>query len=154
MRSSWTRDQTHVPCIGKRILNHWTTREAQQSHVLSCLLCATLSSWIFVGRTDTEAETPKLWPPNAKKPTHWKRPWRWERLRWEKKGTTKDEMIGWDHQLDGHESEQAPGVGDGQGSLTCCSPWGSQRVEHDWVTELKLNVIWFNFHGNLPEISW
>ena len=51
--------------------------------------------------------------------------------RQEEKGTTEDEMIGWYHQLDGHEFEQLPGVGDGLGSLECCSPWGSQRVGHD-----------------------
>ena len=53
--------------------------------------------------------------------------------RQEEKGTTEDEMVGWYHWLDGHEFEQAPGVGDGQGSLACCSPWG-HRVRHDWVT--------------------
>ena len=47
----------------------------------------------------------------------------------EEKGTTEDEMVGWHHQIDGHEFEQAPGVGDGQGSLACCSPWG--RKESD-----------------------
>ena len=51
-------------------------------------------------------------------------------------GTTEDEMDGWHHQLNGHESEQALGVCDGQGSLACCSPWGC-RVEDDCVTELK-----------------
>ena len=50
---------------------------------------------------------------------------------------TEDEMVGWHHRLNGHESEQAPGVGDGQGGLKCCSPWGC-RVRHDQVTELKL----------------
>ena len=44
--------------------------------------------------------------------------------RQEEKGTTEDEMVGWHHRLDGHEFEQAPGVGDGQGRLACCSPWG------------------------------
>ena len=48
-------------------------------------------------------------------------------LRQEEKGTTEDEIVGWHHQLDGHESEQAPGVGDGQGSLGCCSPWGRKE---------------------------
>ena len=48
----------------------------------------------------------------------------------EEKGTTEDEMVGWHHRLNGHEFEQAPGVGDGQGSLACCSPW-SHRVGHD-----------------------
>ena len=56
--------------------------------------------------------------------THWKRTWCWERLKAGGKGTTEDEMIGWHHSLDGHESEQALGVGNGQGSLACCSPWG------------------------------
>ena len=44
---------------------------------------------------------------------------------------TEDEMVGWHHQLDGHEFEQAPGVGDEQGSLVCCNPWGSQKVGHN-----------------------
>ena len=56
--------------------------------------------------------------------------------RQEEKVMTEDEMVGWHHQLNGHEFEHAPGVGDGQGSLACCSPWGSQRVRYDWVTEL------------------
>ena len=47
----------------------------------------------------------------------------------EEKGTTEDEMIGWHHQLNGHEFEQAPGVGDGQGGLACCSPWGHKELD-------------------------
>ena len=54
---------------------------------------------------------------------HWNRPWCWERLKAEGEGKTQDEMVGWHHQLNGHEFEQAPGVGDGQGSLAYCSPW-------------------------------
>ena len=49
---------------------------------------------------------------------------------------TVDEMVGWHHRLDGHESEQAPGAGDGQGSMVCCSPWGL-RVRHDRATGLN-----------------
>ena len=45
------------------------------------------------------------------------------------KGTTEEEMVGWHHQLDGHEFEQAPGVGDGQGGLVCCSPWGHKEPD-------------------------
>ena len=67
--------------------------------------------------------------------THWKRPWCWERLKVGGNGTTKDEMVGWHHRLSGHESEQALGDGEGQGSLACCSPW--DRKESD-VTE-RLN---------------
>ena len=62
--------------------------------------------------------------------THWKRPWNWERKDWrqEEKELTEDEMVGWHHQLDGYELEQAPGVGDGQKSLACCSPWGHKEL--------------------------
>ena len=49
--------------------------------------------------------------------------------RQEEKGTTEDEMVGWHHGLDGHEFEQAPGVGDGQGGLACCSPWGCKESD-------------------------
>ena len=49
-----------------------------------------------------------------------------------RKGTTEDEMVGWHHQLDGHEFEQAPGVDDGQGSLACCSPWGRRESDTTW----------------------
>ena len=86
-------------------------------------------SWIFTGRIDAEAETPILWPPDAKnwftgKDTDAGRDWRWE-----EKGTTEDEIVGRHHWLDGHESEQASGVGDGQGSLEFCSPWGPKELD-------------------------
>jgi len=81
--------------------------------------------------------------------THWKRLWCWERWRQEEKGMTEDEMVGWHHRLDGHEYEQAPGVGDGQGSLVCCSPCGSQRVRHDLETELT-DWLW----ARIPSKKW
>ena len=90
-------------------------------------------SWIFIGRTDGEAETPILWPPDAKNWLIGKDPDDGKDLRWEEKGTSEDEMAGWLHRLHGHEFEQAPGVGDGQGSLASCSLWG--RKESD-TTEL------------------
>ena len=68
-----------------------------------------------------------------KEPTYWKRPWCWEDWRREEKGTTKDEMVGWHHLLDGQEFERARGEGEGQGSLACCSPWGWTRL-CDWTT--------------------
>ena len=92
-------------------------------------------SWIFIGRTDVETETPKLWPPDAKNWFIWKDPdpgKEWTRV---EKGMTEDEMVGWHHKLNAHEFEYSPGVGDGQGGLVCCSSWGC-RVRHDWVTEL------------------
>ena len=54
---------------------------------------------------------------------------------------TEDEMVGWQHQLNGHEFEQAPGVGDGQGGLSCCSPWGCKESDTtEYCTELKHQV--------------
>ena len=89
--------------------------------------------WIFIGRTDAEAETPILWPPDQEELTHWKRPWCWGR-RQKEKGMTEDEMVGWHHWLNGREFQWTPGDSEGQGSLACWGPW-SQRVGHDWVTE-------------------
>ena len=93
-------------------------------------------SSIFIGRTDVEAKTPILWPPDAKNWLIGKDPDAEKDWRQDEKGMTKDEMVGWHRQLDGHEFEQAPGIGDGQGSLACCSPWGCKESRHDWVTEL------------------
>ena len=89
-------------------------------------------SWIFIGKTKTEAETPIFWPPDVKNWLIGKDPdagkdWRKE------KGMPKDKMAGWHHWLNGHELEKAPGVGDGQGSLACCSPCSLKRDGHDWL---------------------
>ena len=80
--------------------------------------------WIFIGRTDPEAKSPILWPPESKSWLIGKDPDAGKDRRQEEKGMTEDEMAGWHHWLDGHECEQTPGDGDGQGSLVCCSPWG------------------------------
>ena len=92
-------------------------------------------SWIFIERTDAEAETPIIWPPDTKNWLIGKDPdagkdWR------QKKGMTEDEMFGWHHWLNGLEFEQALGVSDGQGGLACCSPWGHKESRH-WATELN-----------------
>ena len=89
-------------------------------------------SWIFIERTDTEAEAPILWPSDAKNWLIWKDPNAGQDGRQEEKGTTEDEMAGWHHRLDGHEFEWTLGDGDGQGGLACCDLWG-----HDWATELN-----------------
>ena len=81
-------------------------------------------SWIFIGRTDAETETPILWPPDAKNWLKWKDPDARKDWRKEEKRMIENEMVGWHHQLKGHEFKEALGVGDGQGSLVCCSPWG------------------------------
>ena len=98
-------------------------------------------SWIFIGKTDAEAETPKLWPPDAKNWLIWKHPDAGKDWRLEEKGMTEDVMVWWYHRLDGHEFEQALGVGDRQGSLACCSTWDhteSDRTERLNWTDLCL----------------
>ena len=92
-------------------------KEIQQAHPKGN------QSWIFIGRTDAEAEGPILWPPDAKNWLTGKDPDAGKDWRREEKGTTEDDMIGWHRSLNGHEFEQASGVGDGQGSLACWSSW-------------------------------
>ena len=84
-------------------------------------------SWIFIGRTDAEA--PILWPPDVKNWLIGKDAGAGKDWRQEEKGMTEDEMVGWCHWLNGHESEQAPGVGEGQGSLVCCDPQGHKESD-------------------------
>ena len=92
-------------------------------------------SWISIGRTDAEAETLILWPPDTKNWLIWKAPDAGKDWKWEEKETTEDEMVGWHHQLHGHEFGYSPSVGDGQGGLACCSPWGHK----EWDTTERLN---------------
>ena len=80
-------------------------------------------SWIFITRTDAEAEPPILWPSDAKNWFIWKDPDAGKDWRQEQKGMMEYEMVGWHHWLDGHKFEQARAVGDGHGGLTCWSPW-------------------------------
>ena len=89
--------------------------------------------WIFIVKTDAEAEAPILWPPGVKSWLTGKDPDAGKDWGQEKKRATDDEMIGWHHQLNGQEFEQTLGS-EGRGSLACCSPQG-YRVRHDWVTE-------------------
>ena len=98
-------------------------------------------SWIFIGRTEVEAETPILDVKNwlFGKDHDAGKDWRRQSSPWEEKGTAEDEMVGWHHWLDGHEFEQAPGAGDGQGSLACCNPW--DREELDTTEWLNWNIV-------------
>ena len=93
-------------------------------------------SWMFIGRTDVEAENPLLWPPDAKSWLIGKDPDAGKDWGQEVKGTTKDETVGWHHQLNGHGFGWTPGVGDG-GRPGVLWFMGSQRVGHDWATELN-----------------
>ena len=92
-----------------------------------------------------------LWPPDVKNWLIGKDPDAGKDWRQEQKGMTEDKMVGWHHQLNGHESEQAPGIGDRQRSLACCSPWG---LKESYTME-QLNWHLFSFPGgavlkNLP----
>ena len=100
--------------------------------------------WVFIGRTDVEAETPILWPPDLKSWLTWKDPdvgkdWGQE------KGMTEDEMAGWHHQLNGLGFGWTPGVGDGQAGLVCCSSWGRKESDTaEWLNWSELVYQWFN----------
>ena len=106
-------------------------------------------SWIFIGKTDVEAETPVLGPPHVKiwligKDSEAGRGWGQE-----KKGTTEDEMAGWHHGLDGRESEWTPGDGDGQGGLASCDSWGCK----EWDTTERLNWTELSSNIHVPNLE-
>ena len=106
-------------------------------------------SWICIGRTNAETETPILWPPDVNNWLIRKYPDAGKDWGQEEKGTTEDEMVGWHHQLNAHEFEQAPEVGDGQGGLVCGSPWGHK--ESDMTEQLNwLLFLQFAIHPFLP----
>ena len=101
-------------------------------------------SWVFIGRTDAEAETPILWPPHVKSWVTGKDPDAGRDWGQEEKRTTEDEMAGWHHWLNAHEFGWTPGAGDGQGGLACCSPGGHKESDTteqlNWI-ELKEDAI-------------
>ena len=97
---------------------HLDCKEIQRVHP------EVIQSWMFIGRTDAEAEI--LWLPDAKNWLIGKDPDAGKDRRLGEKGMTEDEMFGWHHWLNGHEFEQALGDGEGQGSLKVCSPKGCQ----------------------------
>ena len=123
--------------LGKSLENPLDCKEIQPVHPKGN------QSWIFIEKTDAEAETLLLWPPDAKSWLIGKDPDAGKDWGREEKGMTEDEMVGWHHRLDGHEFEQAPGVGDGQGSLVCCSPRGHK--------ESDMNVQMLTFRMDKPQ---
>ena len=86
-------------------------------------------SWVFIGRTDFEVETPILWPPDTKSWLIWKEPEAGKDWGQKEKGTTEDEMVGCHHWLNGQGFGWTPGVGDGQGGLVCCGSWGCKESD-------------------------
>ena len=85
--------------------------------------------WLFIGRTDVEAETPIVWPSDVKNWLIWKDPDAGKDWGRDEKGTTEDEVVGWHHWLNGHGFGWTPGVGDGQGGLVCCGSWGLRESD-------------------------
>ena len=83
----------------------------------------------FIGRTDVEVETPILWPPDEKSWLIGKDPDAGKDWEQEEKGMTEDEIVGWYHWLNEHGFGWTPGVGDGQGGLACCGPWGHKKSD-------------------------
>ena len=133
----WKIDAFELWCWRRLLRVPWTSRWFPKGN----------QSWLFIGRTDAEAETPILQPPDVKIWLIAKDPDAGKDWRWEEKETTEDEMVGWHHQLNGHEFEQAPGVGDGQGRLVCCSPWDHKGLDMtdqlNWTQLCHHEVFWF-----------
>ena len=110
-----------LPYVTDNLLNCSWGSQGKNTEVVCHSLLQWTTFWICIGRTDVEAETPILWPPDVKSWLSGKDPEAGKDWGQEKR-MTGDRMVGWHHRLNGHELEQAPGVGDGQGSLACCSP--------------------------------
>ena len=125
--------------LEKTLESPWDCKEIQPVHPKGD------QSWVFIGRSDVETGTPILWPPDAKSWLIWKDPDAGKDWGQEEKGTTEDEIVGWHHQLNGHEFGRAPGVVDGQGGLDCCSSWGHKESDTterlNWTLEYY-KVIW------------
>ena len=184
-------------CLGnllksiKNTILIWVPRHYKHSYSSACYLSDTSSMcqskaikpgnikenqpWILFGRTDAEAKVPVLWPPDTNSWLIENDPDAGEDWRQKEKGMTEDEMVGWHHRLNGHRFEQAPGDGEPQGGLVCCSPWGhkesdttewlslSQKVKCQridvfelWCWRRLLRVLWTARRSNqsiLKEIS-
>ena len=140
--------------------NSWTTKKAEHwrihafelwcwTRLLSPLDCKEIQpvhpkgdqSWVFIGRTDAEAETPILWPVDAKSWLIWKDPDAGKDWGQEEMGTAEGKMVGWHHLLNACKFEQAPGDGEGHGSLAWYSPWC--RKELDTTEQLNTTITWF-----------
>ena len=125
----WRIDAFELWCWRRLLRVPWTARRSKQSILKE-----------IIGRSDAEAETPILWPLDAKNWLIGKDPDAGKDWRQEEKGMTEDEMVRGHHWLDVHESEQTQGVGDGQGGLACCSPWGLRDSDMtEWLNWLYLH---------------
>ena len=108
-------------------------------------------SWIFSGRTDAEADAPILWSPDVKNWLIWKDLDDGNDWRQEEKGMAENETVGWHHWLDGHEFDKAPEVGDGQGSLVYCRPWGHKELDMtEWLNWTDMKFSRQKYWSDLP----
>ena len=133
---SWTikkaecwRIDVFEPCVGEDTWESLGLKEIQRVHPKGN------QSWIFIGRTDVEAEPPKLWPPETKSQLSEKDPDARKYWEQEEKRAIEDEMVGWHHWINGYKFKQTLGDNEGQGSLECCSPWGYK--ESDMTEQLN-----------------
>ena len=101
-------------------------------------------SWVFIGRTDVEAETPILWPPDVKSWLIGKDPVAGKDWGQEEDGTTEDEIVGWHHRLNGYGFGWTGGIGDGQEGLACCGSWGHKESDTterlNWTETLSVVI--------------
>ena len=131
----WRIDTFEVWCW-RRLESPLESKEIQPVHPKGN------QSWVLIGSTDAEAETPILWPPHVKSWLIGKDPDAGRDWGQEEKGTTEDEMAGWHHRLCGHEFGWTPGVGDGQGGLVCCDSWGHKESNTtEWLSWTELSYI-------------
>ena len=128
----WRIDTFELWCWRRLLRVPWTARRSNQSILKEISPEYSLEDWCWSWRSNALA----TWWEEL---THWKNPDAGRDWRQEEKGMTEYEAFGWHHQLDGHEFEQAPRVGDGQRGLACCSPWGCK--ESDMTEQLNWDKI-------------
>ena len=133
----WRIDALELRCWRRLLRVSWTARRSNQSILREISPEYFRKDWCWRWSSNTLA----TW---CEEITHWIKPWWSKDWRQEEKGTTEDEMVGWHQWLDGHEFEQAPGVGDGQGSLVCCSSWGHKESDM---------TGWLNWSKQIPDCT-
>ena len=162
----WTEEPGALPSMGSQRVRHdWATEHLSKAgrnprnpqsrlektleHPLDCKEIQPVhpkgdQSWVFIGKTDVEAETPILWPPHVKSWLIGKDPDAGKDWGQEEKGVVEDEMVGWYHWLNGRESEWTLGFGDGQGGLVCCNSWGRKKLHRierlNWTEPASQNI--------------
>ena len=134
----WYRLPKKLSALFRLIILGFLNKEIQPVHPKGD------ESWVFIGGTDVEAETPILWPPDVESWLIWKDPDAGRDWGQEEKGMTEDEMVGWHHRHNGCGFEWTVGVGDGQGGLACCSSWGRKESDMtEWMNWTELNSTIF-----------